>query len=178
MPLTGDGPRARLDGTVMTLSAFEVLGVFPGARPTAHARGGRARRTARVVLLSHELWVSRYGADPSILGRTVNLNGTPREVIGVMPAGYDFPTPEIDLWTPLQLDPGERRTSAATISARSPGSRRASRSKRRSVDARSLVARFGEAGYGPNWFERDLRRRRSRAPASRRRSSATRASRC
>ena len=53
----------------MTLSAFEVLGVFPerGRLPTPEED---APRGPSVALLSHELWVTRYGADPSILGRT------------------------------------------------------------------------------------------------------------
>ena len=43
--------------------------------------------------------------DPAIPGRLIDLNGTRREVIGVMPASFDFPTPEVDAWIPFQLDP-------------------------------------------------------------------------
>jgi putative ABC transport system permease protein len=105
-----------------------------------------------VVLLSHELWSSQYGGDPAILGRTLNLNGTAREVIGVMPAGYNFPSPGTELWVPMQLDPASpnfgghyimgiaRLAAGVTIDAAT-------------ADARSLVARFGEIGYGPAWFQ-------------------------
>jgi hypothetical protein len=91
LPLTGDGPPRVAGVAHMSLSAFEVLGVFPelGRLPTPEedTRGGPS-----VALLSHDLWAGQYGSDPSILGRTVEVNGTPREVIGVMPASYDFPT--------------------------------------------------------------------------------------
>ena len=84
--------RARSAGRAwMTLSAFEVLGVFPelGRLPTPEedAPGGPS-----VALLSHALWESQYGSDPAIVGRIINMNGTPREVfIGVMQACSDFP---------------------------------------------------------------------------------------
>jgi putative ABC transport system permease protein len=151
--LTGDGaPRQVLLG-YMTLSAFEVLGVFPehGRLPTPEedTPGGPS-----VVLLSHELWVSRYGGDPSILGRTVDLNGMPQEVIGVMPAGYDHPTAplDIDLWAPMQLDPASADFGSVYITAIArlrPGVT----IEAAISDARSLVARFDEAGYEPSWFE-------------------------
>ena len=135
----------------MTLSAFEVLGVFPelGRLPTPEedAPGGPS-----VALLSHALWESQYGSDPAIVGSIINMNGTPREVIGVMPASYDFPTPDVNLWWFY----GSIRpvaTSAVTIFLRSPGSRRASRPEAASGDARSLIARFNELGYDPSWFE-------------------------
>src|SRR5687767_8525077 len=101
LPLTGDGSPRQVSRGGMTLNAFEVLGVLPELgrlpAPEEDAANGPA-----VVLLSHELWASQYGADPAILGRTLTLDGTRREVIGVMPAGYDFPSPEAELWTPLQ----------------------------------------------------------------------------
>ena len=151
IPLTGDGPPRQISMGSMTLSAFEVLGVFPerGRLPTPEedTPGGPS-----VALLSHDLWVSQYGADPSILGRTIELNGTPREVIGVMPGGYDFPTPLVDVWTPLQLDPASGNFGGHYIL----GIARLARGvtiEAAISDARSLVARFDEVGYGPGWFE-------------------------
>jgi len=151
LPLTGGALPLQVDVGPMTLSAFEVLGVLPehGRLPTPEedTPGG-----PYVALLSHELWVSQYGGDPSILGETIDLNGTRREVIGVMPAGYNFPAPSVDVWTPLQLDAASanfgghyldaigRLDSGVTIEAAIQ-------------DARSLIARFDEVGYGPGWFE-------------------------
>ncbi|HEY3517295.1 MAG TPA: ABC transporter permease, partial [Gammaproteobacteria bacterium] len=85
VPLTGNGAARQVNAAVMTLSAFEALGVLPelGRFPTTaeDSPGGAA-----VALLSHDLWVSQYGADPAIVGRVIYIDGAPREVIGVMPA--------------------------------------------------------------------------------------------
>jgi predicted permease len=150
-PLTGDGSPRQVRLSSMTLSAFEVLGVYPelGRLPTPEedAPGGPS-----VVLLSHDLWVSQYGADPAILGRTLNLNGEPREVIGVMPAYYDFPTPDVEVWAPFRLDPASTNFGGHYlwgIARLAPGVT----IEAATADARSLVARFGEVGYDAGWFE-------------------------
>jgi predicted permease len=150
-PLTGDGPARQVRAGLMTLSAFEVIGVFPelGRLPTPEedAPGGPS-----VVLLSHDLWVSQYGADPAILGKTMSLNGEPREVIGVMPAYYDFPTPGVEVWTPFKLDPASTNFGGhylSGIARLAPGVT----IEAATADARSLVARFGEVGYDASWFE-------------------------
>jgi predicted permease len=151
LSLTGDGVALRVDASQMTLGAFEALGVRPerGRLPTADedAPGGPA-----VALLGHGLWVNRYGADPSIVGRTIQLDGTPREVIGIMPAYYDFPSPDIDVWIPFQLPATSTNFGAHYIQA---VARLAPEVTIEAAidDARSLVARYPEVGYGPTWFE-------------------------
>ena len=137
--------------SLMTLSAFEVLGVTPelGRLPTAEEA---APNGPSVALLSHDLWASQYGSDPSIVGKTVQVNGIPREVIGVMPGDYDFPTPQVEVWTPWQLNAASTNFGAhyiQGIARLSPGVTIESAIG----DARSLVARYGELGYGPQWFE-------------------------
>jgi hypothetical protein len=105
-----------------------------------------------VALLSHDLWVSRYGADPSIVGATIQVDGASREVIGVMPASYDFPSPDVDVWIPFQLSPTSTMFGAHFIQAvarLAPGVT----VDAAIADARSLVARYPEVGYGPSWFE-------------------------
>ena len=58
------------------------------------------------VVLSSALWKDRYGAKPDIVGKSIQLDGAPYTVVGVMPAGFnDFDGKEL-LWTPLQLRPG------------------------------------------------------------------------
>ena len=54
----------------------------------------------RVVILSDRLWRSRFAADPNIIGRDIRLDGTPRTVVGVMPAGFRFPS-QSDIWVPM-----------------------------------------------------------------------------
>jgi putative ABC transport system permease protein len=54
-------------------------------------------------VLGHGLWQRLFGGDPGIVGRQVLLDSTPTEVVGVMPAGFDFPVPNTELWVPLSL---------------------------------------------------------------------------
>ena len=66
-----------------------------------------------VVVLSDLLWRSRYGSDRNIVGQTITLDGTPHTVVGVLPAGVQFPfVGEADVWTPryfeLTLIPPQR----------------------------------------------------------------------
>ncbi|HUF75298.1 MAG TPA: ABC transporter permease, partial [Longimicrobiales bacterium] len=57
----------------------------------------------RVAVLSHALWMSRYGGDPEVIGRTVLLDGAPRSIVGVMPPEFRFPTPEVRVWLPIRF---------------------------------------------------------------------------
>jgi putative ABC transport system permease protein len=150
-PLNGEGPPLQVDVGRMTASAFELLGTQPqrGRLPTAEEDipGG-----PQLVLLSDALWRGVFGSDPEIVGRSIQLNGTPWEVIGVMPAGYDYPTPEVDVWVLYQLDPASENFGGhhiGGIARLAPGATIESAT----TDAESLIARFDEVGYGPTWFE-------------------------
>ncbi len=57
----------------------------------------------RVAVLSHSTWQKRFGSDPNIAGRTIQLNGRPYTIVGVMPAGFSFPE-RATLWRPLVID--------------------------------------------------------------------------
>jgi predicted permease len=63
--------------------------------------------TDDVAVLSHAFWTSRYGSDPQVIGRTVLLNGIRRTIIGVMPAEFRFPSPDVRFWVPLALGPAD-----------------------------------------------------------------------
>src|SRR5262249_24848230 len=58
---------------------------------------------AHVAVLSHGLWLRRFGAAANIIGQSITLEGVATEVVGVMPAGFAFPNPAIDVWTPITL---------------------------------------------------------------------------
>ncbi|HEX7024686.1 MAG TPA: ABC transporter permease [Gemmatimonadales bacterium] len=58
-----------------------------------------------VVIISEGLWQTRFGADRGVLGRTLDVNGKPRQIIGVMPRTFRFPAEAVRLWLPLALDP-------------------------------------------------------------------------
>ena len=58
----------------------------------------------RVVVLSYSLWRSRFAGDPGVIGRTVKLDSRAYTIVGVMPAGFRYPMPRVQLWTPLNMD--------------------------------------------------------------------------
>jgi putative ABC transport system permease protein len=99
--IAGDGMPERLPGVRASANLFAVLGRGPQLGRTFSAAED-APGGERVVVLSHGLWQRRYGGDPDILGQEVNLSGTPHTVIGVMPAGFAFPSPGVELWLPVR----------------------------------------------------------------------------
>ena len=60
----------------------------------------------RVAVLSHSMWQNRFGSDPNVLGRTIQLSGAAYTIIGVMPAGFSYPD-RAELWRPLAIDPAK-----------------------------------------------------------------------
>jgi putative ABC transport system permease protein len=107
---TGGCEPERVSAYAVSPELFDVLGVLPArGRPFAPSDG--VAGAARVVLLTDALWQRRYGSDPSIVGRTINLAGIPRTVIGVMPPGIRFPdepvgslTDRADIWIPFSWE--------------------------------------------------------------------------
>lgn len=102
--LSGGGEAERLDGAITTPNLFSILGV-PAARGRAFV--GDETETGRLaaVVLSDGLWRRRFGADPSIVGRTIMVEGTSFEVLGVMPPGFGFPSRDTQLWIPINMPP-------------------------------------------------------------------------
>jgi putative ABC transport system permease protein len=106
--LTGGDTPERLQATISTWQLFPVLGVDPIlGRVFTEAEDTPGDND--VVVLSHRLWQGRFGADPSLVGQTVQLDGTPMTVLGVMPPAFEFPTPGTDLWIPRAMDPANPR---------------------------------------------------------------------
>jgi predicted permease len=103
--LTGDGPPERLQGARTSWNLPSVLGVRPFMGRVFTEE--ETLRDANVAILSYAFWVRRFGKDPNILGRKIRLNGGPYEVIGVMPPGYQYPTKDFELWTPLFIPASE-----------------------------------------------------------------------
>ena len=111
--LRGVGDPKRLLAGWVTADFFAVLGVHAalGRVFTVDEPAGVREHT---VVLSDRLWRNDFGADPNIVGKTIDLDNTQRIVIGVMPASFNFPA-STDVWTPLtiQLSDHETRTRAA-----------------------------------------------------------------
>ena len=73
-----------------------------GATPLIGRLPGAGDERAPVVAISYRLWQRRYGGNRSIVGRTAIADEKPVTIVGVMPAGFHFPTPDVDLWMSLQ----------------------------------------------------------------------------
>ena len=58
-----------------------------------------------VVILDHRLWQQRFGADRSVIGKTIQVDDHPFEIVGVMPPGFELPTADVQLWLPLFFGP-------------------------------------------------------------------------
>ena len=94
----GDQPQ-QVNGWTVSPNFFEVLGVQPEFG-RAFAPDADQRSNDHTVLLSHSLWMGAFGGDPRILGRTVMIDSESRTVIGVMPAEFSSPFPDVQLWVP------------------------------------------------------------------------------
>ena len=105
--LTGGGGAPEwVDIVSVTRSLFDVLRVPPALGRPFTAEEDR-HGGPHAVILSHALWRQRFGGDPSVIGRTVTVDGTPHEVVGVMPAGFAFPTKATQLLLPMRVDPND-----------------------------------------------------------------------
>jgi putative ABC transport system permease protein len=102
--LTGAGEPERLPIVTVTADFFKVFGVNPLLGRT-FVEGEDAPGRNRVCVISNAFWQRRFGGDPNVVGKTLSLNNTPTQIVGVMPAEFKFPRYEIDLWTPLAHDP-------------------------------------------------------------------------
>ena len=100
--LAGTGEPQRLRSAVVSREVFPLLGVPPlFGQGFAAQDDGDAYRTS--IVLSYGLWQTHFDASADVLGRAVNLDGTPYQVIGVMPPGFHFPNRDVQLWLPLSL---------------------------------------------------------------------------
>lgn len=114
--LEEQGHPRRIYGASVTPDFFRVFGLLPIAG-RGFSAGDAAEGRGNVIVLSHQLWTRYFGSDRNVIGKTIRLSHTPMTVIGVMPAGFDFPrlaevsaimnwAPEqTEFWTPLAITP-------------------------------------------------------------------------
>lgn len=104
--LTGDGEPQKLAGIRATSNLFSVLGLDPilGRTFTPDDEGADA---LPVAVVSERLWLSRFGGDPGLIGRSITLNGLAHVVVGVVPAAFRFPNPDALVWVPARFSPEE-----------------------------------------------------------------------
>ena len=107
--LGGDGRTAEpVAGAQVTGDFFDVLAIRAdlGRVTTSDDSAGAG---LDVVVMSHALWVRRFGSDPAVLGRRIVIDGRPREVAGVMPRGFSYPL-ESEIWLPLPFTENDLAT--------------------------------------------------------------------
>jgi putative ABC transport system permease protein len=107
MTLTGTGEPEELPMQLVNASLFPLVGVRPAMGRTFTP--AEDRPDADVVVLSDQLWRRRFGADPSIVGRTIRLDGVAHTVVGVMPRDFYVLDRTVEFWRPIGFS-AEART--------------------------------------------------------------------
>jgi putative ABC transport system permease protein len=113
--LTDRAPAARVSGEIVSWDLFTVLGVAP-----ALGRGFVAeeeRPGTRVAVLSHDLWMARFGGDEGTVGRTISIDREPYVVVGIAPRGFTFPVGgrPVQVWVTLGRDSGSLNQRGARM---------------------------------------------------------------
>jgi predicted permease len=104
--LSGAGEPQRLSGVAATGELFAVLQRSAALGRVFDERDERADAPATLVL-SYQAWQTRFGGDPAIIGRRLLLDGSPHDVIGVMPPDFLFPSRDTDFWQLLRFAPAD-----------------------------------------------------------------------
>jgi putative ABC transport system permease protein len=102
LSLTGGGMSERIHSARVSAGFFPALGVNPALGRAFDSEECQPGNNT-VVVISHDLWQRRFGADPSLIGRTITLDHEKYTVIGVMPKEFRFPN-DRDVWAPLAFD--------------------------------------------------------------------------
>ena len=101
----GQQESERLNGELVSHTYFTLLGLQPALGRFFTREEDTQPMEDYVAVLSHGLWQRRFGGDPSIVGRQLQMNGRPYLVVGVGPQGFRGLTDEADLWVPSQVPP-------------------------------------------------------------------------
>ena len=151
--LTGSGDPERLEGAVASGNFFQAMGVSAAIGREFLLENEKTGQD-QVVVLSHGLWRQRFGGEPSIIGKSLTLDGRKFEVIGVMPPEFDFPQ-GARLWTPMNFETAEgmRQRKAhflRPIGRLKPGVTLAQAQADMDAIARRLEAQYPESNTGWN----------------------------
>jgi putative ABC transport system permease protein len=98
----------RVTSAIATAGFFTTLGVAP-ALGRAYTAEEDLPNGPAVAVLSYDLWQGAFAGDPGVLGTTTVVNGVEREIVGVMPQGFDIDDAGVQIWTPATLDPTNRQ---------------------------------------------------------------------
>jgi predicted permease len=110
--VTGDGDAEEIEGARVTTNLPGMLGALPLYGRTFREEEslpwpGPTYAGGSAALLSYGFWQRRYGGDPEVVGRTITIDGMGVPIVGVLPESFDFPSPRVELWLPIAVDPSE-----------------------------------------------------------------------
>ena len=104
--LNAEGNVQPVRGCGVSANFFDVLGVAPALGRTFTA-AEQEPGMDQVAIVSHGFWQRHFGGEPALLGKVIQMNGRKYTVVGITPAGFDYPVP-MELWVPLALSSGEK----------------------------------------------------------------------
>lgn len=113
--LSDAGEPERVQGVRISANAFGILGLRPLLGRTLIDADDRNGAPA-VAMISYGLWSRRYANNPEIVGRSVNFNGEPRQIVGVLPRDFALPNQDTDVVVPLQPESDLRRNARNSVS--------------------------------------------------------------
>ena len=142
----GDGETRLLPTLASSAELFSVLGATP-AFGRAFQAGDDAAGAEPVAVLSYGLW-QELGGDRAVIGQRLRIDGEPRTVVGVMPAGFWFPDPTVRIWIPQPLNPESRSGNYTFVGRFAPNMRVDNMAGPIAEFVRILKGRFT---YPPQW---------------------------
>jgi len=113
LTVTGTGEPATVQTLLVTANYFDVLGI-PARFGRTFTEGEDRAGANQIVVLSESFWRSRFGEDPSAIGRNILLNNVSHRVVGIMPARGDL---DPDLWVPVDWPAEARRVGRHSVFA-------------------------------------------------------------
>jgi putative ABC transport system permease protein len=154
----GDRPE-RIDGERASWNYFQVLRVQPILGRTFRAEEER-EGAHHVAILSNGLWRRRFGADPAVIGRTVQLDGESYSIVGVLPARFQFYQSRTEIWTPIPITGEESRGShfLAPVARLRPGATLEQANAEVTAIADRLALEYPESNEGWGAGARELHR--------------------
>ncbi len=166
MAITGSDKPERVYGAVVSSNYFEVLGVRPILGRSLESTAPNERLGVAEVVLSYGLWQKRFGADPSIVGKAMQINLHPYTIVGVAPEGFQGCKTGLrsDLWIPVGMDPqisgsGRIRNRDTiwlnVLGKLKPGIDHRQAENELNILMQHIAAQFPDAHQGPNTISSD-----------------------
>ncbi len=166
MAITGSDKPERVYGAVVSSNYFEVLGVRPILGRSLESTAPNERLGVAEVVLSYGLWQKRFGADPSIIGKAMQINLHPYTIVGVAPEGFQGCKTGLrsDLWIPVGMDPqisgsGRIRNRDTiwlnVLGKLKPGIDHRQAENELNILMQHIAAQFPDAHQGPNTISSD-----------------------